>query len=66
MKLEALDGLEWTDPRLGQKLLPSLAKKNPAIGPGMKAFLLSHAKAPLREEKRGHPRGDAMIIAEDF
>ena len=28
-------------------------KKNPSTGLGEKPFLLSHIKAPLREEKRG-------------
>jgi hypothetical protein len=28
-------------------------KKNPSQRPGLEAYLLSHIKAPLREEKRG-------------
>jgi hypothetical protein len=31
----------------------SQRKKNPSQGLGLEAYLLSHIKAPLREEKRG-------------
>jgi hypothetical protein len=34
------------------KVMPEL-KKNPGTSRGCKPFLLSHIKAPLREEKRG-------------
>ncbi len=46
-------------PRMG--LLAKInqeAKKNPSTGLGLQAYLLSHIKAPLREEKRevaNHP-----------
>jgi len=30
----------------------AMAKKTPARGLGLEAYLLSHIKAPLREEKR--------------
>lgn len=57
MKLEALDGLEWTDPRLGQKLLPSLAKKKPGDWAGHESLFAVTRKGPAQGGKAGSPKG---------
>jgi hypothetical protein len=44
-------------------------KKNPGTKPGLQAYLLSHIKAPLREEKRkvaNHPERNLANIAVCF